>query len=327
MKYLPLQLMMMALMLSCTSGSEYEQRNRDIFDEAKGATYPAFSTTPIAFDGSISTLVTAINALSASGTTDSPITDTTIEGVVSVPSDYGFATGTNGCTSANTVFARSFVLNDATSGILVAYGQEPPVQDAAQSTSMKYIANARTGNMAVFGDRIRITATRAQKYGSGTNTIPVVTDFKNIQIISSRNTVGYTKQTAALVRATDLFQVRQIEGYVTTSPSYVECVSGQAREFQFNFQTGYTGTICVGATSVTDAQTCTGLKVPIKFQLSKNLGAGTLSGFDTGDMFSYTIAKDAKVRLTGPVFPPEYNQPDTNLLIMLSQKLQVETLR
>jgi hypothetical protein len=61
--------------------------------------------------------------------------------------------------------------------------------------------------------------------------------------------------------------------------------------------------------------------------MSKNLGAGTLSGFDTGDMFSYTIAKDAKVRLTGPVFPPEYNQPDSNLLIMLSQKLQAETLR
>ncbi len=313
--------------ISCTSGSEYDTRNKDIFDEAKGATYPAFSTTPIGFDGAISTLVTTINALTASGTTDSTIADATIEGIVSIPSDYGFATGTNGCTATNTVFARSFVLNDATSGILVAYGQEPPLADVSQSTSMKYITNARTANMAVFGDRIRITATRAQKYGSGANTIPVITDFKNLQIISSRNTVGYTKQTAALTRAADLYQVRQIEGYVTSSPTFVECVSGEAREFQFNYQTGYRGTICVGATSVADAQTCTGLKVPIRFQLSKNLGAGTLSGFDTGDMFSYTIAKDAKVRLTGPVFPPQYNQDDTNLLIMLSQKLQAETLR
>ncbi|AFM13894.1 hypothetical protein [Turneriella parva] len=327
MKRLNLILPALVLLAACTSGSEYEQRNKDIFDEAKGATYPAFSTTPIAFNGSISTLVTTVNALAASGTADSPIADAPIEGIVSIPSDYGFATGTNGCTAVNTVFARSFVLNDSSSGILVAYGQEPPVQDIAKNTSMKYISNARTANMAVFGDRIRLTATRAQKYGSGANTIPVITDFKNIQIISSRNSVGYVKQTAALVRATDLYQVRQIEGYVTTSPSFVECVSGEAREFQFNFQTGYKGTICVGATSVTDAQTCTGLKVPIRFQLSKNLGAGTLSGFDTGDMFSYTIAKDAKVRLTGPVFPPEYNQTDANLLIMLSQKLQVETLR
>jgi hypothetical protein len=327
MKGLNFILPALVLLSACTSGSEYDQRNKDIFEEAKGATYPAFSTTPIGFNGSISTLVTTINALAASGTADSTIADATIEGIVSIPSDYGFATGTNGCTAVNTVFARSFVLNDSSSGILVAYGQEPPVQDIAQNTSMKYISNARTANMAVFGDRVRLTATRAQKYGAGANTIPVVTDFKNIQIISRSNSVGYTIPTAAMVRATDLYQVRRVEGIVTTTPKYEECVSGETREFQFNYQIGYKGVICVGATSPTDAATCTGAKFPVGFQMSKNLGAGTLSGFDTGDMFSYTIAKDAKVRLTGPVFPPEYNQPDSNLLIMLSQKLQAETLR
>lgn len=311
----------------CTSGSDYGVRNKDAFDEAKSMSFASFTATPFSFDGGIAAAITTINALTASGTADSTIADTVIEGVVTIPSDYAIGLGSNPCSAVNQVYTRSFVIQDSNAGVLVAYGLEPPKSDVTTwATSMQYINNARNGNMAVFGDRVRLTATRAQKYGSGANTIPVVTDFKNMQIVSSRNGVAYQSKSTAFSRAADLYQVRQLEGYVKTTPTYEECSSG-ARQFQYNYQQGYKGVLCVGAISAADAQTCSGLKVPIGFQLSKNLGSGTLSGFDTGNSFSYTIAVGAKVRITGPIFPPEYNQGDSNLHLMLSQKIQVETLK
>jgi hypothetical protein len=197
---------------------------------------------------------------------------------------------------------------------------------------MKYIQNARTPNMAVFGDRLRISVTKVLKYGGSNGVVPIVTDFHSPVVISTRNSVPYSVQSGAFARSADLYRVRQIEGYVTSAPSYVECPSknndpDSERQFQYNYQTGYRGVLCAGATSPADAVHCTGTKTLYYFQLTKNLGAGTLSGFDTGDMFSYTIAKDAKVRLRGPVVVPQYNQGDTNLTLLLGQKIQVETLR
>jgi hypothetical protein len=313
---------------SCISGSEFDVRNKDIFDEAKKLSYPAFTTTPISFDGGIQALNADIVDPMQPPTERVLATPTVIEGIVTMPSDYGFAIATSGtvCNSYS-VYARSFILQDANAGILVAYGLEPPIMHTAQSASMKYIQNARTPNMAVFGDRLRISVTRVQKYGSGTNVVPVVTDFHSPVVVSTRNSVPYSVQSGAFARPADLYRVRQIEGYVTSAPTYVECPNNSDREFQFEYQTGYRGVLCAGATSAADAVTCTGLKTPYNFQLSKNLGAGTLSGFDTGDMFSYTIAKDARVRLRGPIVVPRYNQDDTNLTLLLGQKIQAETLR
>lgn len=327
--------------LCCISGSDYDVRNKEIFDEAKNNSFISFTTTPIDFTGptSIATLRTTIDALAAAGiqTSDTDIADVTIEGVVTMPSSYGVGigtgTGTNaGCGTA-VVDQSSFIIQDATAGILVLYGQERPSQNTADSSSMRYITNARNPKMAVFGDRIRMTATRALRWGGATGQIPVITDFSNVEVVSSRNSVPYATQVTALSRATDLFRVRRFEGYVITEPKYVECAS--TRSFQFNFQRGYLGRLCVGATSVSDAASCTGAKVPIKFQMSLYLGAGTLSGFDTGDMFSYTISKDAKVRITGPIFAPQFDVADNNLgsndegnlAVMLGQRLQVETIK
>lgn len=318
--------------LSCTSGSDSDVRNKNIFDEAKQNLFQNFTTSAYTFDGEIDAAIDLIdNIAPATGDTAgaSAIADTTIEGIVTIPSDYSFASGTNECTAQNKVYLRSFVLQDQNAGILVAYGLEPPLLDTAQSASMKYINNARTPNMAVFGDRIRLTATRAMYYGSGGNVIPVITDFKNVQIISSRNPVAVTQQAAAFTRVADLFRARQLEGYVKVAPgNNIECVSGDAREFQFKYQTGYVGQLCVNATSASDADTCTGgSKFVIKFQLSKNLGAGTLSGFDLGDMFSYTLAKGAKVRMRGPIGSPLVSGAEADLTLMLGQKFQVETLQ
>lgn len=320
--------------IHCTSGSDQSMRNKDIFDEAAQLNYPAFTSSTISFSGNINGLLTeatnGINAQTPSGTTDVAYAGSfaTIEGIVTIPSDYGFGMGTAGCTATNKVFARSFVLQDNSSAVLVAYGLEPPSQNTADVNRMTYITNARKNNMAVFGDRMRITVTRIQNYGSGGNVIPVVTDFSNLVVVSSRNSVSFSSQSTAFVRANDLYRVRRIEGYVKTSPSNKECVSGDAREFQFDYQTGYMGVLCVGASSAAEAESCTGGgKIELNFQLSKNVGAGTLSGFDTGDSFSYNIAKGAKVRLTGPIFPPRYTQPDTNLSLMVGQRIQAETLK
>jgi hypothetical protein len=313
---------------SCTSGSEFDVRNKDIFDEAKKLSYAAFTTTPISFDGGIQALNAFIQWLGDNAEQDASPNPTVIEGIVTMPSDYGFAIATSGtvCNSYS-VYARSFILQDANAGILVAYGLEPPIMNTSQSASMKYIQNARTPNMAVFGDRLRISVTRVQKYGSGTNVVPVVTDFHSPVVISKRNSVPYSVQSGAFARPADLYRVRQIEGYVTSAPTYVECPKNSDREFQFEYQTGYRGALCAGATSPADAVHCTGTKTLYYFQLTKNLGAGTLSGFDTGDMFSYTIAKGAKVRLRGPVVVPQYAQGNTNLTLLLGLKIQVETLR
>ncbi|GAB4422161.1 MAG: hypothetical protein OHK0011_00750 [Turneriella sp.] len=312
----------------CISETAEDKRNLDIFGEAKALQLTRFTPEPYSFSGNIAAGLAVINALSASSGADSGITDTDFEGVVSIPSSYAIGLGTDGCTTANLVYQRSFVLEDNSAAVLVAYGLEPPSQDVAQNTSMKYIANARNPGLAVFGHRVRLTAKRAVKYGGGTGTIPIITDFSNFQIISKDNAVSYLKQNSAFTRTTDLYRTRQIEGYVTQSPTYAECTSGSQREFQFNYQVGYMGALCVGAVSVADAANCTGGgKVEMKFQLSYALGAGTLSGFDTGDMFSYNFAKDAKVRLTGAVFPPAYNAADSGLVLMLTQRIQAETLR
>lgn len=314
------------LLANCTSQTGSSQRNAEIFDEAKNLAQVSYTTTPYAFDGNISALITTINALTNSSGSDSGITDTMIEGIVTTPANYGIGLGSTGCGS-NFVYQRSFVLEDSNAAILVAYGLEPPTTDVTQANSMKYITNARRSDMAVFGDRIRLTATRAVKYGAGTGTIPIVTDFKDVQVISSRNAVAYSTKSIAFLRSADLYRTRQMEGYVKSVPAYAECSSG-ARQFQFNYQTGYVGTLCVGATSAADAQTCTGAgKVELRFQLAYVLGAGTLSGFDTGDMFSYNFRQGAKVRLTGAVWVPEYNADDTRLTLMLSQRIQAETLR
>lgn len=320
----------------CTSGSDYDARNKDIFDEAKSLSFAPFTTTPIDFTGAtpISTLRATLEALAASNsaTVDNDITDVTIEGIVTTPSSYGFNRGADGCDNSR-VYQSSFVLQDSTAGILVAYGQDPPSQNTADINSMRYITNARNPKMAVFGDRIRLTATHGLFYG-GANAIAIVTDFTNVQVISSRNSVPYSVQTAAFARPGDLYQVRRVEGYVKTQPKYVECGTG-TRSFQFDFQKGYLGILCVGATSATDATNCTGgSKLPIKFQMSLYLGAGTLSGFDVGDMYSYNISQGAKVRMTGAVFPPQMGaatnsatEGDGNFSIMLGQRLQVETIK
>jgi len=311
---------------ACTSNTADTSRNQEIFSEARSLQIADFTSSAYNFDGGIAGLITIINALGASSGSDSMIADTTIEGIVSLPSSYAIGLGSNGCSVSNTVYQRAFVLEDMNSAVLVAYGLEPPLQDVGQANSMKYIANARQANMAVFGDRLRLTVTRAVKYGSA-NTIPIVTDFKDVQLLSQRNSVSYANKASAFARTLDLYKTRRIEGYVTQAPAYAECASGSARQYQFNYQTGYLGKLCVGASSYSDALTCSGSKVELKFQLSYNLGAGTLSGFDTGDSFSYNFGVGAKVRLTGPIFVSEYDGNDTKLLMMLGQRIQAETLR
>jgi hypothetical protein len=334
----------------CTSGSELDVRNNEIFNEAAQLAYPAFTTTQATFDGNIQALVAAINGRTDNSEATCAATTgcaavATIEGIVSIPSNYGFDLSTNatGCDTPPTatevpgIYGRSFVLQDGNAGVLVLYGKEPPSQDStAHSSRSMYILNARNPSMAVFGDRVRITVNRVQKYGTNptltTNSIPVVTDFDvtTVTVLSSRNSVPFTVQSsaAAFSRGTDLYKVRRLEGYVTTQPTFVECSTG-ARSFQYNFQTGYRGVICVGASSFADAEAgcSTGAKRQFSFNMSLYLGAGTLSGFDTGDMFSYNINRGAKVRLTGPVIPSLKDADDTNLAVMLGQRLQVETLK
>lgn len=315
----------------CVSGSEGDGRNADYFGEAQRLNYASFTTTAAAFNGSIQGLVTDINALGANTEQAYAGTNTTIEGIVTIPADYGVALGTTntGCDTTDVIYLRSFVLQDANAAILVAYGLDPATQDTTSSASAKYITNARNANMAIMGDRLRITVTRVQKYGSGANVTPVVTDFNvsTATVVSTRNSIPYTMQSAAFTRAADLLKVRRLEGYVTTGPTYKECSNSDGnRRFQINYQKAYLGVICIGATSHTDAQTCTGTKIPFKFQLSRNLGSGTLSGFDTGDSFSFNIPAGSKVRITGPIFPPQYNQADSELMMMLDQRSQAETI-
>lgn len=321
----------------CTSGDAESARNKDVFDQAAQLNFPAFTTSATGFDGNIQAMVSAINgradnleATCAATTGCSAVA--TIEGIVSIPSDYGIAVGstTTGCATSDVIYARSFVLQDANSAILVAYGMEPPTQDIAQATSAKYINNARSTSLAIFGDRLRITVTKVQKYGSGTNINALVTDFdvSSVKVVSSRNSASYANQSATFTRAADLYKVRRLEGYISQKPLYEECPSlSNSRQFQYNYQTGYMGKLCVGTVSACNQTTCTCTGTAYPFQMSHNLGAGTLSGFDTGNSFSYNFSPGAKVRLTGPVYPPQYNQADSNLSLMLDQKYQAETLR
>lgn len=122
--------------------------------------------------------------------------------------------------------------------------------------------------------------------------------------------------------------MRQITGFVTLSPTYKEtpCTTGPYR-FQPDHQQAYWGILCVGALNWQDAQNCTGSKIAYRFKLSYNLGAGTLSGFDIDNMFSYNLAEGAYVRLRGPVIVPTFAGPDSELTLLLDQKHQIETLK
>jgi hypothetical protein len=245
---------------------------------------------------------------------------------VTLPSDFGFGIGASGCAVSNRVFARSFILQDANAAVLVVYGLEPPSQDNADAARMVHINNARKYDMAILGNRMRLTVTRVQNYGSSGNNIPIITDFSNPVVISTRNSVPYSTQTSAFVRASDLYHMRRIEGYVSSKPLNVECSTG-TRQFQYDYQSGYSGELCLGAVSACGSLTCTCSATKLKFHLSHNLGAGTLSGFDTGNSFSYTLAAGAKVRLTGPIYVPGQGGADSTLALMLGLKVQVETLR
>lgn len=334
----------------CTSGSDQSMRNADIFAEAGQISFPAFTTVATTISGNIGTVITEIQTtpLNTAIDTAAPSCGTScsiIEGIVTIPSDYAIAiadptateansgcTGNDSVTANNTkadkIFARSFILQDSTAAILIAYGQEPPSQDVNDASSMKYIVNSRRSNMATFGDRMRITIKRVQYYGAAIGTaIPIITDFSNPVVISSRNSVPYTSQAVAFARGVDLYRARRLEGYISAKPAYKSCDSGKVREFQFNYQTGYMGKICVGTVSNCNLSGCTCTGTEYNFQMSYSLGAGTLSGFDTDNSFSYNFAPAAKVRLTGPIFPPQYNAADTNLSLMLSQRIQAETIK
>ncbi|MFZ5629924.1 MAG: hypothetical protein ACOY5B_12395 [Spirochaetota bacterium] len=313
-------------LFNCTSSVGEGRLNADVFAEAKAAAYPLYTSSAYSFDGGIQALKNTIDAYGTFGelTTGLPVT---IEGIVTIPSDYGFTVAggvpSGSCSGYSPViFGRSFVLQDQNTGILVAYGQDPALTTGS-TTSQKYYLNAQVVNRAVFGDRLRITVTHAQRYGDGTNSVALVKDFTDPAIVSSRNSVAYASQAGAFSRTTDLYRVRRLEGYILKSPAYVEndCSGGPYR-FQYDHQSGYAGELCVGTLSGT---TCTG--TVYAFKLSYNLGAGTLSGFDTGTSFSYNVGQGARVRMTGPVFVPRFAGSDSYLMLMLSQKHQVETIQ
>lgn len=326
MKKSPLSLLSLAALLHCTTSVGEDRLNTEVFAEAQAAAYPLYTSSPYSFDGGIQSLKSTIDAYGTFSevTTGLPIT---IEGIVTIPSDYGFTIAgsvpSGSCSGYSpVVFSRSFVLEDQNAGILVAFGQDPALTSGS-TTSQKYYLNAQVVNRAVFGDRLRITVTHAQRYGDSSNSVAVVKDFTDPVIVSSRNPVAYAAQAGAFSRAADLYRVRRLEGYVRKSPAYAEndCSSGPYR-FQFDHQSGYTGELCVGTLSGT---TCTGTVYP--FKLSYNLGAGTLSGFDTDTAFSYNVRQGAHIRMTGPVFVPRYAGNDSYLMLMLSQKHQVETIQ
>lgn len=332
-------LFLITTLVSCTSGADMDSRNRDFFSDAQLNAWQYFTTDSINFSGStpINTVITAINSGAAVGNVGASLTDTviaggpyTIEGVVTTPSNYSISLGSTvslviGC-GTNSVLTRSFILEDNSGAVLVAYGLEPPIEDTAQSSSMKYIGNSRSGAMAPFGARLRLTVTRGVKYGGGTSTMPIVTDFSNATIVGAKNSAPFSTISGAY-SAADLFKMRRIEGYISKVPTYSECASSSTRQFQFNYQKLYLGEICtgtVGTCDTTGCSVCSGTR--FSFQMSRDFGAGTLTGFDYGNAFSYNFRSAAHVRLTGAIFIPEYNTAYSAAALMLTQKLQVESL-
>ncbi|HRP70383.1 MAG TPA: hypothetical protein PLY93_12690, partial [Turneriella sp.] len=239
---------LLCLFLSCTSGSQFDERNQDFFKDAKDAEKINYTTEPLTFSGGIQTLITTISGFGLNIETPIPAT---IEGIVTMPSNYAVAVGATatGCANNDVIYSRSFILQDKDAAILVVYGLNPPSQNTADAANAKYILNAKNDGMASLGNKLKITVTKAQKYGGGANVIPIVTDFDVTSrvVLSSGNAIPYATQSSAFARGVDLYQTRQLEGYVLQSPAYVECSSG--RSFQFNYQQGYMGILCVGAAS------------------------------------------------------------------------------
>ncbi|MBX3723860.1 MAG: hypothetical protein KF713_18585 [Turneriella sp.] len=368
----------------CISGSEYDVRNSEIFDEAKSLPAVSYTTAANTISGNIQTLTTAILARgdnvesTCASTVGCP---TVIEGIASTSSTYNFSLTTNGAvtdgsrgtgmcfdSTASTnsdgsqpwhcaagtycstfgsgstgwasqgtqrIFSRSFFLHDATGGVLVLYGLEPPLYTGS-ATSMQHISNARINGLVNAGDRIRLTVGSVQRYGVGAQSIAVVTDFSSLTRVSTANAISYQSKNTALA-ATDEGKVVRVEGTITIPAAYAEisCVlSGTASySFQFNHDDGYVGEI----TDSSNNKYC--------FKLSYNVGAGTLSGFDVADMFSYNVSKNAKVRITGPVFFPRNRRAGvgikpgidavttdpristSGLCIAVDKRFQVETIK
>ncbi len=232
-------------------------------------------------------------------------------------------------------YTRSFFIHDKDSGILVLYGLEPPLLSVA-NTSMKHVNNARNNGLVRAGDRVRFKVESVRRYGVGANAIAAVTDFSGLTVVSQANPITYATATAPFASA-DEYKVLRIEGTVSIQARFweINCSLGSAQDyrFQFNHEDGYVGEI----TDSSNNKYC--------FKLSYNMGAGTLSGFDTSDMFSYNFSPGAKVRLTGPVFYPKNRRAgvgiksDVNpvsqdprialsgLCLAVDQKFQAETLR
>jgi hypothetical protein len=234
------------------------------------------------------------------------------------------------------VYTRSFFLHDKDSGILILYGLEPPSFSVADISSMKHINNARNNGLVRAGDRVRLKVEKVRRYGVDSNAIAVITDFSGLTVVSQANPITYVMSTAPFAPA-DEYKVLRIEGTVSIHARYweINCSLSSTRDyrFQFNHEDGYVGEI----TDSSNNKYC--------FKLSYNMGAGTLSGFDTGDMFSYNFSPGVKVRLTGPVFYPKNRRAgvgiksDVNpvtqdpriatsgLCLAVDQKFQAETLR
>ncbi|MCB1201458.1 MAG: hypothetical protein KDK41_12495 [Leptospiraceae bacterium] len=328
------------LFISCTSNFDENNRNKDIFDEAKTLSQVSYTGTNYDFDGGISALRSYIMSTSPENVPVNTINppaltaySTTIEGIVTVPSSADFLLDNNDtCNEIYKLYNRSFILQDQNSAILVLYGREPALFTGSP-TSMEYVSNANRANMAVLGNRLRITVTQVIRHGIDPgNQIPLVVDFSNPTIISKTNSVFFTNQSSTFTRGTDLYMNRRIEGIVNVTPSYSECASGSGRDFQLQHEVAYIGRICVGGTGamttwVNSSNACVNGSTEFKFRLSKNLAQGTLSTFNVGTDFSYTLAKGAMVRMTGPVFIPNRGGADSDLMILLDQKSQVENLQ
>lgn len=324
----------------CTSEFNDNQRNKDIFNEAGTLNNISYTTTAYDFTGGIKAMRDSIMALTPDPSTNNPpnttthtgtITERTIEGVVTLPSsaDFILDNETNTCNDKFRLYEKSFFLQDKDSGIFILYGRTPPVTSGA-SDSMEYAGNAKIDNMAILGNKMKITVTEVIRYGSGANTIPLVVDFKDAKVISRGNNIYYNTTSTAFERNADLYKNNRLEGIVSATPKYIECSSGK-RSFQLQHEIAYIGKICVGGSGnmqdwVDTNNHCVNGSREYQFKLSKNLAQGTLSTFNVGTQFSYTLLKGARVRITGPVMIPNKDGTDANLMILLDQKSQVENL-
>lgn len=258
-----------------------------------------------------------IKALALGNENDISSSNTYIEGVVTVRSNYAFSqilAGSSAEPDSRRVINNGFWIQDYSGGIFIYYDED---LDSDEIKDPDFIEG-----LAQVGKLVRLKVDKVLHYNAGGG-LPIISSFSDYEIQNGDHsyTVFYQEKSEAL-SSDDIGTLVSIRGEVKSTPEYVEltpyvppstegyCSYPCTYQYQPKYQTTFLSSL-EGSDSLS-----------IEFQLNYNLVRGTLDSYALGEGYqSFNVSAGDQLQLIGPVFAPTYT--NNRLAVAIEGKEQI----